>query len=173
MEMGQLMPFTTTFNFSEVTTWSYSNRSIIPPTTAMGDQHHNISQRGQFVGMSNAGSFSEIARLMGVSRSTVRCWLQQLEESGNLKALPRLGWPILTRAADNMRIVADIRNHPFTNAVSTTVRLHLEVLARTFRQRLHGNGINHRNYLRVEVWGCGASHLHVVTPQDKKETIKA
>ncbi|KAG7174182.1 putative winged helix-turn-helix domain containing protein 2 [Homarus americanus] len=93
-----------------------------------------ISSRGQLVGTCNARlSVSEIARQMGISRSTMRCWLQQFEESANLADLPSSGRPKLTNTADDVRIVADIRNHPFTNAMATTEWLHLEVSARTVR----------------------------------------
>ncbi|KAG7165682.1 putative winged helix-turn-helix domain containing protein 3 [Homarus americanus] len=96
--------------------WSYSNRSVILPTTTMGHQHHAISQRRQFVGIRNAElSISEMARQIGVSRSTMQYWLQQFEESGNLTNFPRSRRPRLTSAADNTRIVAEIRGLPFTN----------------------------------------------------------
>ncbi|KAG7160473.1 hypothetical protein Hamer_G001735 [Homarus americanus] len=52
------------------------------------------------------------------------------EESGKLTDLPRPRRPRLTSAADDFRIVADIRDLPFTNAVATTERLHLEVLGK-------------------------------------------
>ncbi|KAG7158171.1 hypothetical protein Hamer_G008801 [Homarus americanus] len=45
--------------------------------------------------------------------------------------LPRSRRTGLTRVAEDERIVADIRDHPFTNAVTTTERLHLEVSAWT------------------------------------------
>ncbi|KAG7173618.1 hypothetical protein Hamer_G025275 [Homarus americanus] len=42
------------------------------------------------------------------------------EESGTVTDLPRSGHPRLTCEADHMRIVANIRDHPFTTAVATT-----------------------------------------------------
>ena len=116
----------------------------------MGDQQQAISLRAQFVGMRNAGlSISEIARQMGVSRPTVRTWLHRFEESGDLSDMPRAGRPRQTSAADDGRILADVHDHPFTNAVATSERLRLGVSARTVRRRLHERGIHHRyGYLR-------------------------
>ncbi|KAG7171123.1 hypothetical protein Hamer_G013928 [Homarus americanus] len=52
--------------------------------------------------------------------------------------------PRLTRAADDVRIVADIRDHPSTNEVATTERPHWRSRLGQFRRRFHGIGIHHR-----------------------------
>lgn len=112
----------------------------------MADYHtQTASQRGQFVGMRKAGfSVSQIAREMGVSRPTVRLWLNRNEESGNLRDLPRTGRPRLITAEDTERILADISEHPFTNAVEVKTRLQVDFSTRTIRRRLNEAGVHHR-----------------------------
>ena len=95
--------------------------------------------------MKKAGfSVSQIAREMGVSRPTVRRWLQRYEESGILKDLPRTGRPRQVTAHDTERIVDYVSEHPFTNAVDIKTQLQLDFSARTIRRRLHETGLHHR-----------------------------
>lgn len=121
------------------------SRTKIFNTTMAEHLHQTVSLRGQYVGMREAGlSISEIARQMGVSRPTVRLWLERYDTSGSLKDLPRSGRPRVTNAAENERIVRDIAEHPFTNAVAVRSRLQLDVSVRTVRRRLHESGLHHR-----------------------------
>lgn len=63
------------------------------PTRTMAECLHQIvSQRGQYVGLREAWlSISQTARQMGVSRLTVRLWLERYDASGNLLDLPGPG----------------------------------------------------------------------------------
>ncbi|KAK3880798.1 hypothetical protein Pcinc_014719 [Petrolisthes cinctipes] len=92
------------------------------------DHHDRYTHRGQFIGMWKVGkNISEIARETGVTRKTVRRWVLRYQKSGSMRDAPRPGRPRVTSAEDDARIIADIRDYPFTNAVVTRQRVNGDV----------------------------------------------
>lgn len=113
---------------------------------AMDNAHHDkYTHRAQFIGMWKAGkNISEIARETGVTRKTVRRWVQRYQESGRMRDAPRPGRPRVTSTEDDARILAHIRDHPFTNAAATKERATVDSSLTTIRRRLHKEGLHHR-----------------------------
>lgn len=104
-----------------------------------------ISLRGRIVGMREQGaSISAIARELGLTRKTVSKWCNRWEEEGDLRDHPRCGGPRKTSAADDQRIMDEVRRNPHTNAVKIRDVLHLGVSSDTVRRRLHESGVHHR-----------------------------
>lgn len=111
----------------------------------MNPQEDKLCQRGMIVGLRRAGmSIAGIAREMGVSKTTVRLWCRRWEESGNLKDSPRCGGPRKTTPEEDRRILEMNNRFPLKNAVAIRNELHLQVCARTVRNRLHKSGSHHR-----------------------------
>ena len=110
------------------------------------DYHREkLSQRGRIVGMRESGlTPTQIARELGLSRTTVYLWLKRWEEEGNLKDKRRTGAPRKTTAAEDRHIVERVEANPFSNAVEVREQLQLEVSSMTVRRRLHESGIHHR-----------------------------
>ncbi|KAK3870847.1 hypothetical protein Pcinc_023959 [Petrolisthes cinctipes] len=63
----------------------------------MNRHHHDsTARRARMVGMCKAGlNVSGAARMMGVSRSTVRCWRDRWVTTGSLRDLPRSGLVVI------------------------------------------------------------------------------
>lgn len=104
-----------------------------------------ITLRGRIVGMRDQGaSMSAIARELGVTRITVRKWCNRWEEAGDLQDQRRCGGPRKTYAADDQRIMNEVRRNPLTTAVAVRDALRLDVSTETVRRRLHESGVHHR-----------------------------
>lgn len=113
---------------------------------AMNSSQEKLAQRARITALRDVGfSVSDIATQLGISKPTVRRWVQRWDESGNLLDRPRSGAPRKTSHDDRRRIIQEVENDPFTNTVAVRETLHLDVSADTIRRRLHEAGFHHRS----------------------------
>ncbi|KAK3887591.1 hypothetical protein Pcinc_008295 [Petrolisthes cinctipes] len=80
-----------------------------------------IHERGQIIGRYKAGqSLSQISREMGLSRNTVKLWVQRYEAEGHVMTRMRPGRPRLTTPEQDAMIVAAAHESPLTTAIQIT-----------------------------------------------------
>lgn len=87
---------------------------------------------------------TQIARELGISRTTVYFWLRRWEEEENLKDKKRPGPSRRTTPEQDQAIIDAVEAGPFTNAVAVKEQLGLHVSADTVRRRLHEREVHHR-----------------------------
>ncbi|KAG7162330.1 putative winged helix-turn-helix domain containing protein 14 [Homarus americanus] len=93
-------------------------RRLRPPNTR-ANRLEVIANRSLIVGYyQGATSISEISRLMGISKSTVRRWIKRFEGEGHVETRPRSGRPRVTSPADDARLLHAVRQTPRTTAVT-------------------------------------------------------
>lgn len=85
---------------------------------------------------------TEIARQLGISRTTVYHWLKRYAEEKKIVAHKVGGSSKRTTADEDARILAALAEDPFTNSTKIQRRLQLPVSARTIRRRLHEAGFH-------------------------------
>ena len=79
-----------------------------------------------------------------MTKATVHKWCNRWEEARDLRDLPRCGGPRKTSAAEDQRVLDEVRRNPHTNAVAIRDALHLDVSSVTVRRRLHEAHVHHR-----------------------------
>ncbi|KAG7169277.1 putative Transposable element Tc1 transposase-like 55 [Homarus americanus] len=112
-----------------------------PPNTR-ANRPEVIANRALIVGHYQGGtSISEISRLMGISKSTVRRWIRRFEGEGHVETRPRSGRPSVTSPADDARLLQAVRQAPRTTAVTWKRYLRLRCHPVTTRRRIHEAGL--------------------------------
>ena len=101
--------------------------------------------RARIIGMTESGkSVRNIARDLGISKSTVSQWIRRWQETGCLTDNPKGRPPRKTTAEEDNSVIQAAERNSHSNAVAIRQELGLQITAKTVRLRLHEAGIHHR-----------------------------
>ena len=103
--------------------------------------------RGEFIRRFKEGqSVPEIAREFGVSRNTVRKWVNRCKDKMDLVDRPRCGRSLKTTPdIDSMIVQYKLKSHYLTSAEDVKRDLNLNISAQSVRHRLRDAGISLSN----------------------------
>ncbi|XP_066981033.1 uncharacterized protein [Macrobrachium rosenbergii] len=107
--------------------------------------HTTLSLRSSIISPHGAQlSTGDIARQLGIHRTTVHRWIRRQRERGYINTLTRSGRPhSCITAEEDHRIIEAARQTPLTTAVAIKREYGLQVDAQTIRNRLHEAKIFH------------------------------
>ena len=113
-------------------------------------------QRSRIIGMVEAGlQYAEVARRLGIHRSTVGRTVRRYGATGSTAELPRSGRPRVTTARDDQYIRTSHLRDRFRSATFTARNLpnaHRRISPQTVRNRLRAYGIKaHRPSIKVSL----------------------